>query len=139
MKPADNNLVNTKLDRELRAAQQQQLHSLRLQAGVYTDLWGPGKGTTEPRSAGDTAREARKKAQQCWAFSCSCYAKLQATRREAAAPVSTPAGEQLFGAEEVKAAAERRKIATLRRPFDMAAPAISRGSYSFCPSFRPFL
>ena len=119
LKPAENNLMSSRLDRELRAAQKMFLHSLRLQAALYKTIWGSGgqsSGTAQTRGAGD-APEAKAKGQQLWAYACSCYGKLQATRREAAAPGFTPKeGSQLFGAEELREVKQKRKLGQLRRP-----------------------
>lgn len=78
-------------DKALRAAQQSQLHSLRVHAHIYSG-----------KVDGVDPAALRSWAQQSFAMGVEVYKRLEKENRELSLPVRTPAKQyQLFGKEEV--------------------------------------
>ena len=115
------------IDRALKAAQQSQLHSLRVQAHIYGGLL-----------EGADAESLKAWAQQSFAMGVEVYKRLERERREISLPGSTPADHsQLFGKEEVALAGMAGRVngsRPFRTPLSMFTPqASSLGPYSFRP------
>ena len=128
-KPPENNFrgdAHKREDRERKAWQQTLLHTLRLLAAQYVAV------------KAQVDKETLVLYQQTFQLVAELTAKVEATRREASIPGSTPqAGPVLFGKDEVQAAAQVQKVNSTKSYFNGGILDLRPLGQSFrsCPSF----
>jgi hypothetical protein len=146
VKPKQNNYRQDnqrQVDKAWKVAQQMLLHSLRLQACLYTlrkqaedPHGGDAHGAApEQAEAEDTNQEQLVLHQQLWQYTADCYFKLESERKEASLPGSTQAADEgLFGKEELQQL-KNKTIVNKTFPASMFGPQ-TRGTWSLSNPFR---
>ena len=124
-------------DKLVKVAQQMFLHSLRVQACVYTGLRAKAARkqphAPEPQE-GPSEEDLLVLLQQLWQYSCDCYFKLAEERREFSLPGSSQKDDGLFGKEELQQLKFKNNV---NRSFvnSMNGPQ-NRGKWPLTTTFR---